>query len=115
MLVRQNHSHLIFLDAGDFAATIRRWAEAVERFHLHLAEALGVVDDGAPLAAPHLNEVNVQVVEVDGGAARQEVGRKSRKIIFLHLPFMKGSLGWALPSFTQDGLRQTRSGLTQSK
>ena len=105
----------MFLNTGDSAVTIRRWTEAVGRFHLHLAEALGVVGDGAPLAAPHLDEVNVQVVEVDGGAARQEVGQTSRKIMFLNLPLMKLRLGWALPSFTQDGLRQTRSGLTQSK
>ena len=43
------------LKTGDFAATV--WGRAVgSSLHLHLAEAVGVVDDGAALAALHLHE-----------------------------------------------------------
>ena len=93
MLVRQKLSHLMFLDAGDFAATIRRWAEAAGGL-LHLAEALGVVDDGAALAAPHLDEADAQVGEVDGGAGRQKgVSRMWKLSLDLHLFLMKGRMG----------------------
>ena len=84
----------MFLNTGDSAVTIRRWAEAVERFHLHLAEALGVVDDGAALAAPHLNEAHAQVVEVDGGASGQKgVNRMWKISLYLHLLLMKWRMG----------------------
>ena len=57
----------MFLDTGDPAVTIRRWAVRVAS-HFHLAEALRVVDDGASLVALHLDKADVQVGEVDGGA-----------------------------------------------
>ena len=103
----------MLLDTGDSANTV--WSGAVgSSLDLHLAEALRVVDDGATLAAPHFDVASVQVSEVDEGAVRQESSRKSRKFLFFHLPLINVRLGWVFPSFKQDGLRQTRSGLTQS-
>ena len=63
----------MFLDAGDPAATIRCWAQALASL-LHLAEAVRVVDDGASLVALHLDEADVQVGEVDGGAGGSGAG-----------------------------------------
>ena len=57
----------MFVDTGDSAVTIWCWAEGGAGL-LHLAEALRVVDDGASLVALHLDEADVQVGEVDGGA-----------------------------------------------
>ena len=89
-IVRQKHSHLVFLDTGDSAATIWRWAEAAVGL-LHLAEAPGMVGDGAALAAHHLDEADAQVGEVDGGAGGQKgVGRMWKISLDLHLFLMKG-------------------------
>ena len=57
----------MLVKTGDFAATV--WGRAVgSSLHLHLAEAVRVVDDGASLVALHLDKADVQVGEVDGGA-----------------------------------------------
>ena len=83
----------MLLDTGDSADTV--WSGAVgSSLDLHLAEALRVVDDGAALVAPHLNEAHAQVVEVDGGAGGQKgVSRMWKISLHLHLLLMKGRMG----------------------